>query len=229
MRNELDDELERKQFDGESAREDSTRKPLVRKQLQMQPTNVFRKQMTHNFQRQSEFGDRGSVRVHPEMSAAERYNQFLTMKTARSSRKAWFAYKLKEIKESSLFIFHRTDKIRIISGKIIGNKFWETIIFGKLLNKSSIKVLVSIILSSVLLILDNPLNDPEQLKTKVYDIFNKFFTALFAVEMFLKIISTGFLFNSEKNKKAYIRSSWNVIDCVVVIVISYFLSPFHCF
>jgi len=84
---------------------------------------------------------------------------------------------------------------------------------------------VSIILSSVLLILDSPLNNPDQPKSKIYDIFNKAFTALFALEMILKIISTGFLFNSEKGKQAYIRNSWNIIDCLVVIV-SLFLYSF---
>ncbi len=72
-------------------------------------------------------------------------------------------------------------------------------------------------MSSILLILDNPLDDPESKKSKIYDTINKVFTLLFVIEMILKIIASGFLFNYKDNKKAYIRNEWNILDCVVAV------------
>jgi len=66
--------------------------------------------------------------------------------------------------------------------------------------------------------LDSPLDDPTTTESNVYDIMDIIFTILFFVEMVLKIISYGFLFNYEDDQRAYIRSVWNILDCFVVIV-----------
>lgn len=39
-------------------------------------------------------------------------------------------------------------------------------------------------------------------------------TALFTIEMILKIIVFGFMFNG---KDSYIRSAWNIMDFVIVV------------
>lgn len=64
-----------------------------------------------------------------------------------------------------------------------------------------------------MLILESPLNDP---KSKLAD--NLFYidivvTGLFTVELILKVIVFGFIFNG---KDSYMRSAWNIMDFIIV-------------
>jgi len=86
IRNELDEELENKQNEGGG--EDSTRKPLVRKS--------FQKQITYNFQRQTELGDRHTARIYPELTGAERYNKRFTLAADKTPIKVWLLIKVKK-------------------------------------------------------------------------------------------------------------------------------------
>lgn len=45
---------------------------------------------------------------------------------------------------------------------------------------------------------------------------NYIFTILFAIEMFLKVISAGFYLD----EKAYLRSGWNIMDASLVVISS---------
>jgi hypothetical protein len=76
-------------------------------------------------------------------------------------------------------------------------------------------ILGLIVVSSVLLALDNPLNDPESDLVTFLTYSDYVLTAFFALEALLKIISSGFLFNG---KISYFRNVWNIIDFVVVII-----------
>lgn len=76
-------------------------------------------------------------------------------------------------------------------------------------------ILLLIVISSILLALDNPLNDPNS--DLVWFLFyaDYVLTTIFAIEAIFKIITFGFLFNKSKS---YLRNGWNVIDFLVVTV-----------
>lgn len=48
--------------------------------------------------------------------------------------------------------------------------------------------------------------------TPIIDIFNYTFLALYTVEMILKVLAYGFVFN----QGAYLRDYWNILDFVIV-------------
>ncbi len=70
-------------------------------------------------------------------------------------------------------------------------------------------------ISSVLLALDNPLNDPNSLLVEFLQYTDIILTIFFALESIFKIIAYGFAFNGENS---YLRGGSNVIDFIVVIV-----------
>ena len=80
-------------------------------------------------------------------------------------------------------------------------------------------ILCLIFTSSVMLALDNPLNDPNSLESKVYRVIDLVHTALFTLEMLIKIIGLGFFTNRLNNPQLppYVRSYWNCLDFFVVI------------
>ena len=77
-------------------------------------------------------------------------------------------------------------------------------------------ILVLIILSSITLILDNPLYDPESQFMKILQVIDIGFTFLFFIEAAIKIIAMGFLFNRLGPVTPYIRNYWNILDFFVV-------------
>lgn len=75
-------------------------------------------------------------------------------------------------------------------------------------------ILLLISVSSLALALDNPLRNPDSHTAEVLGRVERVMTALFFVEMALKIFAQGFVFMNG----AYLRSSWNVLDFVVVVI-----------
>lgn len=65
-------------------------------------------------------------------------------------------------------------------------------------------------LSSIALAAEDPVDEKSN---EILDKFDHAFTAVFAVEMFLKIIDLGVLFHPG----SYLREFWNIMDAVVVI------------
>ena len=61
--------------------------------------------------------------------------------------------------------------------------------------------------------MESPLDKPNSIKLKTLDKIDYFMTACFTLEMLVKIVTYGFLFNG---KRSYLRSWWNVLDFVVV-------------
>lgn len=119
----------------------------------------------------------------------------------------WFALQIQEMRRRSIFIFHRDSKIRVFCKFLNENKVWNGFIF------------FSILLSSIFLILETPLSDPDSQTVKIYEWINVIFTFIFTIEMIFKIIAYGFLFNWEDNQHAYARNYWNLLDFTVVVVI----------
>ena len=76
--------------------------------------------------------------------------------------------------------------------------------------------LVCIVLSSVLLVIDNPLYDPESIEMKIVKYMDLVFTVLFFFEAMIKIIAKGLVFNSLGPIQPYMRSYWNMLDGFVV-------------
>lgn len=75
-------------------------------------------------------------------------------------------------------------------------------------------ILLLISVSSVTLAMDNPLRNPDSAITRALERVDVVMTILFFVEMMLKICAKGFV----AMPGAYLRSSWNVLDFVVVAV-----------
>lgn len=76
-------------------------------------------------------------------------------------------------------------------------------------------ILILIAFSSILLALDNPLNDPRSTLAKFLEYSDFVLTALFLAESLMKIIAFGLMFNGEIS---YLRNGWNIIDFVVVVI-----------
>ncbi len=76
-------------------------------------------------------------------------------------------------------------------------------------------ILSIIILSSVTLILENPLTDPESLLIKVIEVLDIVVTIIFVAECVTKIIVFGFILNGPKS---YLRNGWNILDFFIVFI-----------
>lgn len=90
-------------------------------------------------------------------------------------------------------------------------------------------ILVLIILSSIVLPMENPFNDPDSTFAHFIQKINMCFTVCFLCELTIKIIGKGFYTNQlviqlESKTQPFIRidpyiaSGWNKIDCFVVII-----------
>ena len=77
--------------------------------------------------------------------------------------------------ENSLYIFGRENKFRVEVAKIVANPKFDQV------------VLVLIVVSSIMLAIDDPLGDPDSTKATVLGAIDKVFTALFILEMMLKM------------------------------------------
>lgn len=75
-------------------------------------------------------------------------------------------------------------------------------------------ILFLIGVSSVLLAVDNPLNDPSSGLVEFLTFMDIFMTVCFTIEMVMKIITMQFVMG----KGAYLRSGWNILDFIIVIV-----------
>lgn len=74
-------------------------------------------------------------------------------------------------------------------------------------------MLVIIIISTIELAIDNPLNDKESILQQTLAILDYNLTAIFIIEAILKIIANGFV---NCGSKSYIRSMWNTLDFFIV-------------
>lgn len=77
-------------------------------------------------------------------------------------------------------------------------------------------VLGLIIMSSIMLVIDNPLLDPNSEFMKMLGVVDLGFTLLFFIEASIKIIAKGFLYNNLGPVTPYLSSYWNMLDIFVV-------------
>ena len=104
---------------------------------------------------------------------------------------------------TSLYLFSPKNWLRIFLHKIRYWPYFDNVI------------LVLIIISSIMLALDNPLNDPDGQLSKTLRIFDIIMTALFTIECGIKIIVSGFIING---RRSYMRDGWNILDFFIVLV-----------
>jgi voltage-dependent calcium channel R type alpha-1E len=79
--------------------------------------------------------------------------------------------------------------------------------------KFDILILLCILISSIHLVLDNPLNDPEGKMAQGLNYLDIILAIIFALECLLKVIAYGFVFNGPES---YLRSVWNIIDFTII-------------
>ena len=109
-------------------------------------------------------------------------------------------------KSRSLFFFSEQSRIRQIAINIEGSNWFKN------------GILILILISSVLLAIENPLTDPESSEALVLKILDTCLTTIFALEIIVKVVAHGLIFNG---KESYLRHFWNILDfCIVTIAIA---------
>ncbi len=107
-----------------------------------------------------------------------------------------------EVTDRSLFIFNEGSCFRQFLKKVVSHPKFDWVI------------LFFIAISSVLLAIESPLNDPDGLRVMILAYLDYVMTSIFTLEALAKIITYGFLFNG---KKSYLRTVWNIIDFLIVV------------
>ncbi len=74
-------------------------------------------------------------------------------------------------------------------------------------------ILLLIIISTITLAFETPLDDPESQKIKILKHIDNGMTLAFTFEAIVKIIALGFAFSG---KGSYIRDPWNILDFIIV-------------
>lgn len=104
-------------------------------------------------------------------------------------------------KGRSLLIFSEETWIRRAAYRLIANPLFDK------------TILALIILSSISLAVDNPLSNPDSTLTRSIKRMDNAFAIIFCAEMVFKIIALGLV----AHKGSYLRNSWNILDCGIVI------------
>ena len=76
-------------------------------------------------------------------------------------------------------------------------------------------ILFFILISTLHLIADHPLLDPQSNTKYVWYIIDFILTTIFVIEALIKIAALGLIFNG---KDSYFRDPWNILDFMVVLV-----------
>ncbi|CDW88224.1 voltage-gated ion channel superfamily [Stylonychia lemnae] len=103
----------------------------------------------------------------------------------------------------ALYFLGPMNKFRLKVARIVKWKYYDYML------------LILIALQSVILALDNPINDPSGTLVQILYISDVFFTTLFILESFSKIITFGLFLNGPLS---YLRNLWNFTDFSIVIL-----------
>ena len=101
----------------------------------------------------------------------------------------------------ALFCLGPKNKFRNAVNAFVNHKWFERVI------------LTLIIISTITLALETPLDDPDGDKIMILEKIDLFMTIVFTFEMAVKIIAWGFMF---AGKGSYIREPWNILDFLIV-------------
>ena len=102
----------------------------------------------------------------------------------------------------SLFCLGPENPFRLLCYKIAENKYFVN------------GILVLIIISTVTLAMETPLDDPKGEKVTILNQIDFGMTMAFTLEALIKIIALGFAF---AGKMSYIRDPWNILDFIIVL------------
>ncbi|CAB0028578.1 unnamed protein product, partial [Trichogramma brassicae] len=109
---------------------------------------------------------------------------------------------LKERDDYSLYIFPPNNRFRELCHWFVEQKWFDNV------------VLLFIGLNCITLAMERP-NIPPDSKERIFlASANYVFTAVFAVEMFVKVVATGMLYGTN----AYFTSGWNIMDGSLVVI-----------
>ncbi|XP_067934639.1 muscle calcium channel subunit alpha-1-like isoform X2 [Watersipora subatra] len=131
-------------------------------------------------------------------------NQTTTTPTARPRRLSEInmpTEKKPVPKDSSMFIFSSTNRLRVICWKICNHSY-----FGNF-------ILACILISSAMLAAEDPIKTDAP-RNKILNYFDYIFTSVFTIEILIKIIAYGVFLH----KGAFCRSAFNLLDLLVVLV-----------
>lgn len=106
---------------------------------------------------------------------------------------------------------YQLNDLKIVNNKIVTTK--QNIKYSAWFEYFIITV---IILNSLALILDNPLQDPNGPLSKTLKYLDIIFTIIFTIEACMKIIALGFFWNNFPGISGYILNGWNMLDFVIV-------------
>eukprot|EP00929_Paragymnodinium_shiwhaense_P090912 TRINITY_DN50994_c0_g1_i1.p1 TRINITY_DN50994_c0_g1~~TRINITY_DN50994_c0_g1_i1.p1 ORF type:complete len:1913 (-),score=432.16 TRINITY_DN50994_c0_g1_i1:94-5832(-) len=109
------------------------------------------------------------------------------------------------------FWLSKSNPIRILAMKVLE---FELEMAGSKYKVFDNIVLLCILLSSICMAVDSPLNDPEAQLTKILRGADYMFGLLFIFEMVVKLFALGIWWGED----AYLKSGWNWLDGVVVMV-----------
>ncbi|XP_063265118.1 voltage-dependent T-type calcium channel subunit alpha-1G isoform X2 [Prinia subflava] len=124
----------------------------------------------------------------------------------RDRMKAWLRAQLptccKERDSWSIYIFAPHSRFRLMCNKIITHKMFDHV------------VLVIIFLNCITIAMERPKIEPHSAERIFLTLSNYIFTVIFLTEMTVKVVALGLCFG----EKAYLKSSWNVLDGVLVLI-----------
>jgi hypothetical protein len=103
---------------------------------------------------------------------------------------------------NTLLVMSPENNFRVFCAHILDHKWFETVIQ------------TLILLSSISLAIDSPLDDPNSSFRDGMYYFEIFTTTIFTIECLLKVVVFGFSFH----EGAYLRSGWNVLDFIIVVI-----------
>eukprot|EP00421_Protoceratium_reticulatum_P005607 CAMPEP_0168363876 /NCGR_PEP_ID=MMETSP0228-20121227/3920_1 /TAXON_ID=133427 /ORGANISM="Protoceratium reticulatum, Strain CCCM 535 (=CCMP 1889)" /LENGTH=1902 /DNA_ID=CAMNT_0008376623 /DNA_START=137 /DNA_END=5845 /DNA_ORIENTATION=+ len=123
---------------------------------------------------------------------------------AKASRDRWpFGY--------AWFVLSEKNPVRKAARWILSK---EVIVRGDSIKVFDNVILLCILLSTVCMMIDFPLRDPQDTLTKVVRTADTVFAIIFCVEMAVKLVACGLIWGHD----AYLKSGWNWLDGIVVIV-----------
>ncbi|OPJ88662.1 voltage-dependent T-type calcium channel subunit alpha-1G isoform B [Patagioenas fasciata monilis] len=124
----------------------------------------------------------------------------------RERMKAWVRARLpaccRERDSWSIYVFAPHSRFRLMCNKIITHKMFDHI------------VLVIIFLNCITIAMERPKIEPHSAERIFLTLSNYIFTVIFLTEMTVKVVALGLCFG----EKAYLKSSWNVLDGVLVLI-----------
>ena len=106
------------------------------------------------------------------------------------------------VEGKALFFMNPDHPVRKLSTRIVEQENFDNVI------------LFLIVFSTLMLILETPLNDPDAPQADNLYYIDTVVTGLFTIELILKVIVFGFMFNG---KDSYIRNAWNIMDFIIVV------------